>query len=338
MQQQAKYPATKSFGRLAIPIIGGWLAMFSTGKLTANAAALATTTATLEEVVVTGKRGGPPLWRVNHGANQLWIFGLVDPLPKSLDWDNTSVKAILADSTLYLAPPGVSASVNNPFKAIGVLRRYGKLKRLPKPQQISDVLPAPAYQRLLGLARQLGLPSKSYQRLRPMYAAEAITERVWAKTKLESSERMQNKVRRLAKQQGVPIVEHQVEVDIEAALAILDDVTPQAEIKCLQTTMDALSGDLAAARLRAAAWADGDASLLKKLDYPKVRTACSAGLFTSPQALAALSQARQSWLASATQALNQHQTSFASLPMAALVRPDGMLAELQRQGFSVRGQ
>ena len=49
----------------------------------------------IEEVVVVGKRPGPPLWKVTNGEHTLFILGPLEPLPKSLEWDSESVAWII---------------------------------------------------------------------------------------------------------------------------------------------------------------------------------------------------------------------------------------------------
>ena len=65
----------------------------------------------IEEVVVVGRRPGPPLWKVEHNGHVLWLFGLVDPVPAKLEWDEASVAHLLTESGALLMPPAVSASV-----------------------------------------------------------------------------------------------------------------------------------------------------------------------------------------------------------------------------------
>ena len=57
----------------------------------------------IEEIVVIGKRPGPPLWKVTNGDNVLWIFGTLHPLPKSLEWDSESVEWVISQSREYLS-------------------------------------------------------------------------------------------------------------------------------------------------------------------------------------------------------------------------------------------
>lgn len=56
----------------------------------------------IEEIVVIGKRPGPPLWKVTNGDSVLWIFGTLHPLPKSLEWDSESEEWVISQSREYL--------------------------------------------------------------------------------------------------------------------------------------------------------------------------------------------------------------------------------------------
>lgn len=77
----------------------------------------------IEEVVVVGKRPCAPLWKVMNGEHTLFIFGSLEPLPKSLEWDSESVDWIIEHSQEFIAPPGVGARTFNPFRAIRALRQ-----------------------------------------------------------------------------------------------------------------------------------------------------------------------------------------------------------------------
>ena len=33
-------------------------------------------------MIVTGVVPGPPMWQVKQGENTLWVFGMLDPVPK----------------------------------------------------------------------------------------------------------------------------------------------------------------------------------------------------------------------------------------------------------------
>lgn len=292
----------------------------------------------VEELVVTGKRPGPPLWRVSNNGSTLWIFGVPDTLPKKLVWDPASVNAIMQDSQTYLSPPSVSATVSNPLRALGVLRAFGKLKKLDNNQQLKDVVPAPLYAEFTAAAAQFRLSQRRTKKLRPMFAAEALTEQALNKSGLRDSEQLQEQIEKIAKRRKVPVISNTRSIDMDSLFEILESPSLKSELTCMQTTLEAVGTDLQQAVLRAQAWADGDALLLSSLDYPDVNSSCVQNLFSSPAAVALMVEANQAWLTSATKVLEANQTSFASLPMRELVRQDGLLKQLEQRGYSVRGQ
>src|ERR1700719_365955 len=49
----------------------------------------------MDEVVVTGERTGPGMWRVHRGAAQVWILGSMSPLPKGITWRSNQVEQVL---------------------------------------------------------------------------------------------------------------------------------------------------------------------------------------------------------------------------------------------------
>ena len=68
-----------------------WLCL---APLTVQSATITADQLNVEEVVVTGKRPGPPLWSVSSGDNVLWVFGTLAPVPKKMEWAHESVKRL----------------------------------------------------------------------------------------------------------------------------------------------------------------------------------------------------------------------------------------------------
>jgi hypothetical protein len=68
--------------------------------------------AILEEVLVTGERPGPEMWRVSKGSHDLWILATLDPLPKKMFWRSRLVEKRISSSQLVLAPPDVMVDIH----------------------------------------------------------------------------------------------------------------------------------------------------------------------------------------------------------------------------------
>src|SRR5262245_61415390 len=69
-----------------------------------------------EEMTVTGRYPGPPLWKVTHGDNELWIFGTLAAVPRDITWGSLAVERVIDRADEVLGPPGISAWTSNPFR------------------------------------------------------------------------------------------------------------------------------------------------------------------------------------------------------------------------------
>lgn len=107
----------------------------------------------LDEVVVTGRLPGPPLWKISHNGNVLWILPLIDAYPSKMEWDSSRVEALIAQSQEYIERPiayrGVAAT--NPLTMIQILRLSKRTRTLPEGQRLQDALPPDLYRRFSSL-------------------------------------------------------------------------------------------------------------------------------------------------------------------------------------------
>jgi len=55
-----------------------------------------------DTIVVEYEFPGPPLWRVTNRENELLIFGVINPIPRSFDWEPVRLERALARADLDL--------------------------------------------------------------------------------------------------------------------------------------------------------------------------------------------------------------------------------------------
>jgi len=289
-------------------------------------------------MVVGGKRPGPPLWKVTNQDNVLWIFGTLDYLPKKLNWDSSSVRYELSQSEQYISPPQINARENNPFKAVSLLRKLNKLTKNPDGKTLQDVLPAELYARFLDAKSIYAPKDNKIFKLRPQEAAGSLFRAAQDFVGLSLDKKVGNKLRRIARGQRATLITHNTSLDVDAALRGYENILLENEIACLKTTLDTIETDLEAMIVRANAWANGNAKLLLELDYPDRQQVC-LGSFTSTDAIKSTAeQTRTEWVESIENALNNNKISFANFSMREIVHPDGLLAQLEKQGYVVAGQ
>lgn len=290
-----------------------------------------------EEIVVVGRKPGPPLWEVANGDHRLYVFGSLQPLPESLDWDSERVEWIISGSSEFIEAPALTVSTTNPFRIPGFLLDYRRQQRLPEGQTLEDVLPADLYALLLTEKQRFAPKNRRLFGLRPMFAAEVLSKEALDSVGLTADSPLPARLRKIARKHDLVLTPTSVDMPIEEGLKLLGQISRQADEACLATTLQSIRTDLTAAVARARAWVDGSMDLLRAQDWPDAREACTVALLDGPKARQARDDADALWLAAAERALKNNRSTLAVLPMREVLRADGLLNRLGERGFVISG-
>jgi uncharacterized protein YbaP (TraB family) len=310
------------------------------GRPNVFAAEQSTNTDALQEVLVTGERPGPGLWRVSKGDHDLWILGTLVPLPKKMIWRSRLVEMRIAASQVVIAPPQVDPDIGV-FRAITLIPSILHARHSPDGRTLEKELPHDVYIRWLALrVKYLG---HSDETVRPALAAFDLYSSALDQVGLApDDDDVWNVVKRTADAHRVPIEHLNIKVrvdDPKAAIRGLGQIPREAEIACLENTMKRLETDLQPMVRRADLWSLGDIDGLRAMTIPDRDADCQGAFLAVPQLQNLASQADAStdsaWLAAADRALANHVSSFAVLDIAELLQPDGLLAKLRARGYAV---
>ena len=295
----------------------------------------------LEEVMVTGERPGPGMWQVTKDGHGLWILATIEPLPKKMTWRSTAVEARIAASQAVLAPPEVSADIGF-FRSLTLLPTLLRAKKSPTGQTLEQALPHELYMRWLAL-RVKFLGRSDDEQLRPMLAALDLYLHALDESGLTSDGNVWKVVERNARERRVPIVPVVAKMtldDPKESIRQLHDISRDAEISCLQKTIERIETDLQPMRQRANLWSLGDVAGLRAMTYPDERIACLDAFLSVPQLRDQLQQTRArlgaAWLAAAEAALAQHSSTLAVLPLTELLGDGGYLDRLRARGYDIQ--
>jgi hypothetical protein len=297
--------------------------------------------AMVEEVLVTGERPGPGMWRVSKGSHDLWILATLDPLPKKLVWRSRLVEKRISSSQLVLAPPEVMVDVHF-FGNSAYQDALARARRSPDDQTLTQGLPPDVYLRWRSLQRKY-LAHQSYEHTRPILAAVDLYENAVDQSGLNSDDHnIWRIVERKAHSRHVRILAITVDWQRDRAFNWLREfnrIPREEEVACLEKTIERLETDLGPMRHRANLWSVGDVEGLLAKTYPDDRMACFKSLFSvskwHDQLEYAYAQLSDEWLAAVDSALNKNKSSFAVLPISQLLNADGWLAKLRAKGYSV---
>src|SRR5687767_12800255 len=81
-----------------------------------------------EEIIVTGRLPGPPLWEIRHQGNTLWLFADISPMPAKFEWDSSYVERVIAGAEEFLSKPTLDMDIG--ATGFFAVRRIGKLQQL----------------------------------------------------------------------------------------------------------------------------------------------------------------------------------------------------------------
>lgn len=293
--------------------------------------------ASTEEVVVTGERAGPELWRVTKDDHTLWLLGVLDPLPKRMTWRSAKVDSIVAHAERVL-PSRVSVKVDSGFFAmIGLYFDWHRTERLPGDATLPSVLEPALYARFEALRRRFRV-SDSVNRLRPLVAARRLYEAALSTSGLVAEGDVETAVLKTAKQHQVAIDQQVVEIaDPKGLLAELRAIPVEGELPCFEATVSVLERDLPALRERATAWALGDVETLRRTPLAEQNAACWDALGLSPRLKRTVDEAIARREATVLNALEVNRTALALVPVDRLLRAGGVLDRLREQGYTVEG-
>ena len=296
-----------------------------------------------EALVASGAQPGPGLWTVRNGPNVLRVLGTVTPLPRRMEWMSGEVEAAIAASQVVIAPPSVRVAADvGFFRGMALEPAMLRARNNPGGRPLAEVVGPGLHARWAVLkARYMGR-DRGVEKRRPLLAAHELYEAALRRSGLVDGGLVEGVVRRARREAGVPQVDTVVRLVVDDPRAALRELR-ESELDdrdCFAGTLDRIESDLDAMRARANAWAVGDIDALRAIPHRDHRGACQDAVTRS--ALARRlgvddlpERAREAWLANATEALRDHEASFATLPMHHLLGDDGLLARLRERGYDV---
>jgi hypothetical protein len=325
--------------RLLLPPI---VSLLLVGTCRADAPALAPAApASLEEVLVTGERPGPGMWRVSKGDHDLWILATLQPLPKSMTWRSEAVNERIASSQAVISPPRVDADIGF-FRSLTLIPSLLRARKSPDGRTLEQILPHDLYIRWLALRVKFNVSSDDEHR-RPMLAALDLWLHALDQSGLTSNEVVWETVEKVARKDRVPLQPVLLNIkvaDAKGAIRALDKIPQDAEITCFNKTIERLETDLQPMRLRANYWSLGDIAGLHSLPYPDEEAACLDAFLDVPeyrdQYESAHRQISELWISTAQSALDKNVSTFAVLPITILLKNDGVLDRFKAKGYRVQ--
>lgn len=276
----------------------------------------------VEEIVV--RAAAPRLWKLVKGPSTVWILGAIEPVPRRLQWNSSQVARVIATSDKVLLPPSGTVGL---FEAFGALMR----SHLPRKETLDGTLPpdlAAAYRQTLV---RLGRDPADHQHDKPGWAALMLRFDLARFGGLSGSEPVRT-IRAIARDKNVTvsrIASYQAGTTLKQMIDLPDAQGETAVREAVRGVNFALDH----AETAGQAWARGDLALVRTNVSPETSF---TSLLRQTAAYKALElRAVDDTVAAVNEVLEKPGVTFVVLSLPTLVRQDGALARLRREGVII---
>ncbi len=344
------------------------LAAATSGALSQEAPALADPAPVLEEILVTGEQPGPALWSATRDGKTLWILGMHAPLSANMTWRSREVESRITESQVVVRWVQLETDIEVGFFAkLAALPAVMSVGDNPKGIKLKDRVAPDAYLQWEQLKQKyIFRRGNSVEKLRPAFAASELRSQAMIKAGLSSpkpgavlwpavaASGKETQARNSGT--GSPDVHSRS----TSRARSLDDsakrslATPSASRSRSRDSMD----DLELMKTHANAWAIGDLEVLRRIPPPDPTLDCEQLLKTLMVNGSLLKQlgtaetadqadrarleferghkaVNEVWMSTVEDALRDHSSVFALVPLGALFDANGPLRALRERGFVV---
>jgi uncharacterized protein YbaP (TraB family) len=280
----------------------------------------------VEEILVTGRRSGIPIWHVHGPTTSIVLVGTIDGVTKNTRWDPSALVEALrkSDRVMYPGTYGLTAS---PFAMVGWLVKFKRQATLPKGQTLATILPQDQFARLAALQKR-GVLKPTFERKHPLHLAMELRD--YAKGKGDYGPRADAFVQKAVKKyklKSVPIATGRAKPMVNDLFA----APPESHVPCLIDSIGLAEAGPAAVQARSLAWAERRVPAVLSSPAEKPYLSCW------PASVAHKYFPRGVVRNTVRGLLDQREVTMAVLDLHTLARPGGLLDELAGAGFDVAG-
>ncbi|HEX8468679.1 MAG TPA: TraB/GumN family protein [Allosphingosinicella sp.] len=277
-----------------------------------------------EDIIVTGRKSGVPMWTVRSDTTTLVLVGTIEGVSKTTYWNPDALTAALRKAD-QVAFPQSHIFTANLFSAIGWIAKWNAMGSLPKGQRLSAIASPSAMRRLAALKAK-GSVRGDYDGRHPLHLGRDLRER--AADSIKFGRGADDYVRRAIKQYKLNLVP----IEKSKAKPLVKDLfasTPQEHLPCLDASIAMAEAGPAAVQARSDAWAARRVPEVLASPAEKFERVCwpTAEIIEPGSAL----------IGEMKQLLSQPKVTVAVLTLRSLAEAGGVLDGLAAAGFDIQG-
>ncbi len=282
------------------------------------------------EIEIIAHLPGPALWRVSTPTSELWIIGLVGPVPKRMAWDTRRVEAALDGARELVIPPGASVNV---IDIAGLLLDPFHRYHYPGDQTLRGTMSPEARERFETAAASVGQDPAHYDHWRPLIAAIALLADAQKHDAL-NPEGPQKTLMGLARARNVP-TRRLTNYSVGQLMRAFSEAGPGAANACLSMVVDLTPRLPAYSERIGAAWSHGEVSVAMSTQAEITSDRC---FDVVPGIQTLRDQVMADWVKGLAQTLQKPGKTVLAVDMETLTRSGGLLDQLRAQGLDVTGR
>ncbi len=289
--------------------------------------------AAADDIVVTARRSGIPVWRVTGPRTTVVLVASIGNIAPGTKWDPASLDSALAKADRIMFPETLTVSFGL-FSLIGTIGKWRKQATLPKGQTLQMIATPEQWARLVAL-RDQGILKPGFERKHPYHLAVTLSE--FTKAKQKRVPGVNAYVRRFVrknKSKEVPLAQAKIK-DITSEFFAS---APRTHMACLMDTVTLVEAGQTGISVRAnafvvrsQAWAARRVpeALAAKTDNGRQSCWPEGGRFDKEQEASLRPTVRG--------LMTKPEVSLAVLSLESLAAPGAILDDLVAAGFDVSG-
>lgn len=277
-----------------------------------------------DDIVVTARRSGAPMWTIETKAGVVILVGEIAEVPKATPWRPERLEGATERAQRIIL--GTKAKVS-PGDILRLIFKGGALTKLPKGRVAADYLDARQMARLHALETRF---DQDYARQNFLMTAFDLLSKRLAFNR-DTADDASDVVRKAARHAKIP-TQPVGEVRGEDMLDNLFAAAPETHIPCLVAAMTATEAGAGVVNERGKAWTEYDVRAVMANPLEEALGRCWP--WTNDGFGPAL---RQQWVDAIDTAATQPGVTLAVVPLRVLAEKDGVLDQLDRKGLPISG-
>lgn len=278
---------------------------------------------TVEEVVVTARRAGAPMWTVEREGSTVILVGAIGGVPRNYAWRPEALEAATARSQRILYPIEAQASFSDILRLIWRIRT---IARLPKGQTTADVLSPELQARLERVMADERNDSWRTQSL--VGLGFDLVEKGGLDRRGRGANDAVRRSARQARVEGKPVGTVRGDELIENLIS----APPETYVPCIEAAVAAAEAGPQGAAARLDAWRSLRVPEVLANPLDEATNLCWPS--GDPDIAPVL---RTQWAEATRTALTQPGVTLAVAPLRILAEPGGVLDQLEAGGLDVAG-